>query len=212
MEVSPLAGKPAQPSMLLNVPKLIAAYYTETPDPSVPAQRVVFGTSGHRGSAFERSFNERHILAMTQAIFLYRKKDRIDGPLFMGKDTHAISEPAFRSALEVLAENGVDVMIAEKDEYTPTPTVSHAILTHNLGRKTGLADGIVMTPSHNPQTMVASSTILQRVDLPNLLSPAGSKQEPMSSSKTSSQVSKGFPSKGPVERRRSTGATTSMHM
>jgi phosphoglucomutase len=150
MEVSPLAGKPAQPSMLLNVPKLIAAYYTETPDPSVPAQRVVFGTSGHRGSAFERSFNEWHILAMTQAIFLYRKKERIDGPLFMGKDTHAISEPAFRSALEVLAANGVDVMIAEKDEYTPTPTVSHAILTYNRGRKTGLADGIVITPSHNP--------------------------------------------------------------
>jgi phosphoglucomutase len=150
MKVSPLAGKPAHSSMLLNVPKLIAAYYTETPDPSVPGQRVVFGTSGHRGSAFKKSFNERHILAMTQAIFLYRKKESIDGPLFMGMDTHAISEPAFRSALEVLAANGVDVMIAEKDEYTPTPVVSHAILTYNQGRKTGLADGILITPSHNP--------------------------------------------------------------
>jgi phosphoglucomutase len=150
MEVSPLAGKPAHPSMLLNVPKLITAYYTEAPDPSVQGQRIVFGTSGHRGSAFKRSFNEWHILAMSQAICLYRKKERIDGPLFMGMDTHAISEPAFRSALEVLAANGVDVMIAEKEEYTPTPVVSHAILTYNRGRKTGLADGIVITPSHNP--------------------------------------------------------------
>ena len=150
MKVSPLAGKPAHSSMLLNVPKLIAAYYTETPDSSMPGQRVVFGTSGHRGSAFKKSFNERHILAMTQAIFLYRKKERIDGPLFMGTDTHAISEPAFRSALEVLAANGVDVMIAEKDQYTPTPVVSHAILTYNQDRRTGLADGILITPSHNP--------------------------------------------------------------
>jgi phosphoglucomutase len=150
MEVNPLAGKPAQPSMLLNVPKLIADYYTETPDPSAAAQLVAFGTSGHRGSAFKKSFNESHILAMTQAICLYRRKEGIDGPLFMGMDTHAISEPAFRSALEVLAANGVDVMIAEKDEYTPTPVVSHAILTYNRGRKTGLADGIVITPSHNP--------------------------------------------------------------
>ena len=150
MEVSPLAGKPAHPSMLLNVPKLITAYYTEAPDPSVPGQRIVFGTSGHRGSAFKRSFNEWHILAMSQAICLYRKKERIDGPLFIGMDTHAISEPAFRSALEVLAANGVDVMIAGKEEYTPTPVVSHAILTYNRGKKTGLADGIVITPSHNP--------------------------------------------------------------
>jgi phosphoglucomutase len=150
VEVSPLAGKPPPPSMLLNVPKLIAAYYTETPDPSVAGQLVAFGTSGHRGSAFKRSFNEWHILAVSQAICLYREKKRINGPLFMGKDTHAVSEPAFRSALEVLAANGVDVMIAEKDEYTPTPAVSHAILTYNRGRKTGLADGIVITPSHNP--------------------------------------------------------------
>jgi len=150
MKVSPLAGKPAEPSMLVNVPKLITAYYTESPDPSVPEQRVAFGTSGHRGSAFEKSFNEWHILAITQAICLYREKQKIEGPLFLGMDTHALSVPAFRSALEVLAANGVDVMIAERDEYTPTPAVSHSILTYNRGRKTGLADGIVITPSHNP--------------------------------------------------------------
>ena len=148
--VSPLAGKPAEPSMLVSVPELIAAYYTETPDPSVPEQRVMFGTSGHRGSALAKSFNEWHILAITQSICLYRKRRRIDGPLFIGMDTHAVSVPAFRSALEVLAANGVEVMIAERDEYTPTPVVSHAILTYNRSRKTGLADGIVITPSHNP--------------------------------------------------------------
>ena len=150
IKVSPFAGKPAEPSMLVNVPKLIAAYYTEAPDPSMPEQRVVFGTSGHRGSAFEKSFNEWHILAMTQAICLYRKKQKIEGPLFLGMDTHATSVPAFRSALEVLAANDVEVMISERDEYTPTPVVSHAILTYNRGRKAGLADGIVITPSHNP--------------------------------------------------------------
>ena len=136
--------------MLVDVPKLITSYYTESPDPSVPGQRVVFGTSGHRGSPLEKSFNEGHILAITQAICLYRKQQNIDGPLFLGMDTHAISVPAFRSALEVLAANVVEVMIAEKDEYTPTPAVSHAILTYNHKRKTGLADGIVITPSHNP--------------------------------------------------------------
>ena len=150
MEVSPFAGKPAEPSMLVNVPRLIAAYYTEGPDPSVPEQRVLFGTSGHRGSALEKSFNEGHILAITQAICLYRGQQKIDGPLFLGIDTHAVSVPAFRTALEVLAANGVEVMIADKDEYTPTPAVSHAILTYNGGRETGLADGIVITPSHNP--------------------------------------------------------------
>ncbi len=150
MKVSPLAGRPAEPSMLVNVPKLITAYYTDIPDPSVPEQRVIFGTSGHRGSALAKSFNEWHILAITQAICVYRKRRRIDGPLFIGIDTHAVSVPAFRSALEVLAANGVEVMIAERDEYTPTPVVSHAILTYNRNRKTGLADGIVITPSHNP--------------------------------------------------------------
>ena len=134
----------------LNVPRLVTAYYTETPDPSVPGQRVSFGTSGHRGSAFEKSFNEWHILAISQAICLYRKQQKIDGPLFLGMDTHALSVPALASALEVLAANGVDVMLAEGDEYTPTPAISLAILTYNRGRKTGLADGIVITPSHNP--------------------------------------------------------------
>jgi phosphoglucomutase len=150
MRVSPLAGKPVELSMLVDVPKLVTAYYAEVPDPSVPEQQVVFGTSGHRGSSLRKTFNERHVLAVSQAICLYRRQQRIDGPLFLGIDTHALSVPAFASTLEVLAANGVDVMIAEKDEYTPTPAVSHAILTFNRGRKSGLADGIVITPSHNP--------------------------------------------------------------
>ena len=149
-KVSSLAGKPADPSMLVNVPQLVTAYYTQVPDPSVPEQRVAFGTSGHRGSAFDKAFNEWHILAISQAICLYRKQQKINGPLFLGMDTHALSVPALASALEVLAANGVDVMLAEGDEYTPTPAVSHAILTYNRGRTTGLADGIVITPSHNP--------------------------------------------------------------
>jgi phosphoglucomutase len=132
------------------VPRLVTAYFSNTPDPSVPAQRVAFGTSGHRGSSFENSFNEWHVLAMSQAICDYRKQQGIDGPLFLGIDTHALSEPAFTSALEVLAANGVDVMLADKDEYTPTPAISHAILVYNRGRVAGLADGIVVTPSHNP--------------------------------------------------------------
>ncbi len=136
--------------MLLNVPRLITAYYSEEPDPSVPAQRVAFGTSGHRGSSFDKAFNEWHILAIGQAICLYRKLHQIDGPLFLGMDTHALSVPALASALEVLAANGVEVMLAEGDEYTPTPVISHAILTYNHGRKIGFADGIVITPSHNP--------------------------------------------------------------
>src|SRR5665213_3187860 len=150
MTISPLAGKPAPASMLVNVPRLVTAYYAERPDPSVAAERVAFGTSGHRGSAFHRTFNEAHILAITQAICTYRQAQKIDGPLFMGMDTHALSEPALASALEVLAANGVDVMIAEGTPYTPTPVISHAILTYNQGRKTGRADGIVITPSHNP--------------------------------------------------------------
>ena len=150
MKISPLAGKPAPPEMLVNVAKLVTAYYSETPDPSNPLQRVAFGTSGHRGSAFDKTFNAAHVLAISQAICLYRKQQGIDGPLFIGIDTHALSEPAFVSALEVLAANGVEVMMAVGGEYTPTPAVSHAILSHNRRRKTGLADGIVITPSHNP--------------------------------------------------------------
>ena len=148
--ISPLAGKPAPQSSLVNVAKLITSYYLDVPDPTVAAQRVAFGTSGHRGSAYDRSFNEWHVLAITQAICQYRKAKGIAGPLFLGIDTHALSEPAGASALEVLAANGVDVMVAKEGEYTPTPAISHAILTHNSGRSDGLADGIVVTPSHNP--------------------------------------------------------------
>src|SRR5262252_3787664 len=150
MDISPLAGKPADLSLLIDVPRLVTAYYARRPDPSVPAQRVRFGTSGHRGSALDNAFNEAHILAITQAICLYRKEHRIDGPLYIGRDTHALSEPAFVSALEVLAANGVDVMVDADNGYTPTPVISHAILTYNRGRTRGLADGIVITPSHNP--------------------------------------------------------------
>jgi phosphoglucomutase len=153
--LNPLAGKPATQGVLVDVPRLVTAYYTERPDVSaagepVAAQRVAFGTSGHRGVSFDRSFNEAHVLAITQAICVYRKQKGIDGPLFMGADSHALSAPAFASALEVLAANGVEVMISAGDEYTPTPAVSHAILVHNRGRSSGLADGIVITPSHNP--------------------------------------------------------------
>jgi len=150
MSISPLAGKPAEPSILVDVSRLVTAYYTGRPDPSVPSQRVAFGTSGHRGSSFEDAFNEAHILAITQAICLYRQQQKIDGPLYLGIDTHALSTPAFASALEVLAANGVEVMIDQDGGYTPTPVISHAILTYNRGRERGLADGIVVTPSHNP--------------------------------------------------------------
>jgi phosphoglucomutase len=150
VNISSAAGKPADPSILVNVPKLITAYYELRPDPSDPRQRVVFGTSGHRGSAADVAFNEWHILAITQAICDYRKLQNIDGPLFLGMDTHALSEPAFASALEVLAANNVEVMLSEGIAYTPTPAVSHSILRYNRGRESGLADGIVITPSHNP--------------------------------------------------------------
>ncbi|MEO7050877.1 MAG: phosphoglucomutase (alpha-D-glucose-1,6-bisphosphate-dependent) [Rhodanobacter sp.] len=149
-KISPLAGKPAPKSILVDVSKLLAAYADLKPDPSVAAQRVAFGTSGHRGCSLERSFNEAHILAISQAICEYRKSKGIDGPLFIGCDTHALSRPAFDNALEVLAANGVETMISADGEFTPTPAVSHAILVYNAGRRSGLADGIVVTPSHNP--------------------------------------------------------------
>src|SRR3979409_227833 len=136
--------------MLANIPRLITAYFAGQPDPSVPAQRVAFGTSGHRGSAFNNAFNEAHILAISQALCDHRRSRGIDGPLFVGIDTHALAEPALASALEVFAANGVEVMIDERDGYTPTPVISHAILTYNKGRSGGLADGVVITPSHNP--------------------------------------------------------------
>ena len=150
MPVHPLAGQPAPPSLLVDVPRLITAYYAEKPDVSVPAHKVAFGTSGHRGSAFHCAFNEDHILAITQAICEYRKANGVDGPLILAKDTHALSEPAFASALEVLAANSVEVTVDQDLGYTPTPVLSHAVLTHNHGRAEGRADGIVITPSHNP--------------------------------------------------------------
>lgn len=150
MNINPHAGKPAEQNMLVDIPRLVTAYYTEKPDPSLSDQRIAFGTSGHRGSSLNNSFNEDHILAITQAICFYRKAQNIDGPLFLGFDTHALSAPAFATTMEVLAANNVVTMISAEDEYTPTPVVSHAILQYNNGRKSGLADGIVITPSHNP--------------------------------------------------------------
>jgi phosphoglucomutase len=150
MSPDPRAGHPADPATLVNVPRLITAYYSLRPDPAVPGQRVAFGTSGHRGAAFKSSFNEAHILAITQAICWYRKEQHTTGPLFLGMDTHALSEPAMATALEVLAANGVTVMVDKDQGYTPTPALSHAILTFNRGRTESLADGIVVTPSHNP--------------------------------------------------------------
>lgn len=150
MSTSPLAGQLLPLDLLVDLPKLIDAYYTNKPDPGVPEQRVTFGTSGHRGSSFNNSFNENHVLAISQAICDYRTKEGISGPLFLGIDTHALSEPAQISAVEVLAANGVEIMLAQGGEYTPTPAISHAILTYNRERKTGLSDGIVITPSHNP--------------------------------------------------------------
>ena len=150
MSISPLAGKPAEQNILTNIPRLVTAYYTGKPDIGIPDQRVAFGTSGHRGSSLKNSFNENHILAITQAICFYRQEQKIDGPLYLGFDTHALSAPAFATTMEVLAANNVIAMIATGDEYTPTPVISHAILQYNSGRKTGLADGIVITPSHNP--------------------------------------------------------------
>jgi len=147
---SPLAGKPAGPSQLVDVPRLVTAYFTGTPDPAVAAQRVAFGTSGHRGSSLDTTFNEAHILAISQAVCEYRKGAGNTGPLFVGIDTHALSRPALATALEVFAANGVDAVVDEHDGFTPTPVISHAILTHNRGRRDGLADGVVITPSHNP--------------------------------------------------------------
>src|ERR1700680_359435 len=150
VEVNPLAGKPAPASMLVNVPRLVTAYFSNKPDPKIPSQRVAFGTSGHRGSAFNNAFNEAHILSISQALCDHRRAVGIDGPLFVGIDTHALAEPALASALEVFSANGVEVMVDAHDGYTPTPVISHAILTYNKGRKDGLADGVVITPSHNP--------------------------------------------------------------
>lgn len=164
---SSLAAKPGQPApidLLVDVPRLISAYYTGRPDPAVASQRVAFGTSGHRGSSFDDAFNEWHVLAISQAICDHRRQKGIDGPLFLGIDTHALSTPAFASAVEVLAANGVELMISKDDEYTPTPAVSHAILVYNRGRTTGLADGIVITPRTTRPRAAASSTTRPTAD------------------------------------------------
>src|SRR3954469_12263272 len=150
MPISPLAGKPAPESILANIPRLVTDYYALEPDPAVAEQKVAFGTSGHRGTSLQSNFNEEHILAITQAICVHRREQGIDGPLFIGIDTHALSEPAFQSALEVLAANDVEVMIDSREGFTPTPAVSHAILGFNRARPRGRPDGIVITPSHNP--------------------------------------------------------------
>jgi len=149
-DIHPLAGQIVPPSMLANIPRLVTAYFANKPDPKDPAQRVAFGTSGHRGSSLNGAFNEAHILAISQALCDHRCGKNLSGPLFIGIDTHALAEPALASALEVFAANGVEVMIDAKDGYTPTPVISHAILTYNKGRTEGFADGVVITPSHNP--------------------------------------------------------------
>ena len=150
MSVDPRAGKPAEASDLIDVARVVSRYYTEHPDPEVVGERVAFGTSGHRGSSLHRAFNEDHIAATSQAIVEYRRAQGTDGPLFLGRDTHALSEPAMITALEVFAANEVTTLIDSRDGYTPTPAVSHAILTYNRGRQKSLADGVVVTPSHNP--------------------------------------------------------------
>ena len=164
--ISPLAGKPAQIGMLVDLARLERAYYDRTPDVDAPDQLVSFGTSGHRGSAFRGSFNEAHVVAITQAICDYRRGQGIDGPLYMGKDTHALSEPAQRTALEVLAANGVETIIQRDGGVTPTPVISRAILVYNRGRKAHLADGIVITPSHNPPEDGGFSTTRPTADRP----------------------------------------------
>src|SRR6266550_878210 len=167
MKISPLAGHPPPETMLLDVAKLVTAYYAEIPDPSAPAQRVAFGTSGHRGSPFEKTFNEWHVLAISEAICRYRREQGIGGPLFLGLDTHALSVPACTTAVEVLAANGIDIMLAEHDAYTPTPAVSHAIVSYNRGRTIR-------------RTTAGSSTTPQMGDRPIAASPAGLKPGRMS--------------------------------
>src|SRR5262245_32429387 len=150
MTVAPNAGRPPDPSVLVDLDELARAYAEERPDPSAPGERVAFGTSGHRGSSLSRTFNDAHVAAISEAVYRYRQAEGIDGPLFLGRDTHALSEPAFRTIVEVLAARGVGVVVDRDDGYTPTPVISHAIVAHNRGRTDGLADGIVVTPSHNP--------------------------------------------------------------
>ena len=211
------AGMPATPADLINVDEVIGKYYDVVPDPNVPEQRVSFGTSGHRGSSLKTSFNEAHIVAITQAIAEYRKKAGVTGPLYIGRDTHALSEPAWKTAIEVLVANGVTVRIDSRDDFTPTPVVSQAILTHNRAADgtqrftgEGLADGIVVTPSHNPPTDGASSTIRSPAARPRPTSPTPSPTAPTSCSAisgTSSACRSSRPS-SPIWSSVSTSAST----
>ena len=171
----PRAGQPAQESDLVDVDALLTAYHDLTPDPSDPDQQVVFGTSGHRGSSLDVAFNDLHIAATTQAIVEYRAGQGTNGPLFIGKDTHALSEPAWRTAIEVLVANDVDVRAEREDEYTPTPAVSRAIIRHNRAAEAPDADGIVVTPSHNPRGTADSSTTRPREVQPTPTPPGGSR-------------------------------------
>jgi phosphoglucomutase len=175
MSTHPNAGKPAPKDILIDVSRLEAAFYEGKPDPTDPNQLVSFGTSGHRGTSSNATFTEAHILAITQAICEYRRSQGITGPLFMGKDTHALSRPAERVALEVLAGNGIETFIQRDDGFTPTPVISHSILGYNRGRSEGLADGIVVTPSHNRQPTAVSNTIHRTEDRPTPTSPTGFK-------------------------------------
>jgi phosphoglucomutase len=175
-KISPLAGKLAPPDILINLSELLDQYYSIHPDAANPLQKVSFGTSGHRGSAANGTFNEDHILAISQAVSEYRANQGINGPLFIGRDTHALSAPAQKTALEVLAANGIDVYLTREEgdaQYTPTPAVSHAILAYNRGKKTDLADGIIITPSHNPRPMAALNIIPPLAALPNRRLPNG---------------------------------------
>ena len=211
------AGMPATPADLINVDEVIGKYYDVVPDPNVPEQRVSFGTSGHRGSSLKTSFNEAHIVAITQAIAEYRKKAGVTGPLYIGRDTHALSEPAWKTAIEVLVANGVTVRIDSRDDFTPTPVVSQAILTHNRAADgtqrftgEGLADGIVVTPSHNPPTDGASSTIRSPAARLRLTSPTPSPTAPTSCSaisRTSSVFRSNRPS-SPIWSSASTSVST----
>lgn len=189
----PRAGTPAAAADLVDLAHLVTAYYTQAPDPADPAQQVAFGTSGHRGSSLANAFNEPHILATTQAICEYRRAQGTDGPLFLGRDTHALSEPAWATALEVLAANEVTVLIDSRERYTPTPAVSHAIVRHNLGRTSALADGVVVTPSHNPPRDGGSSTTRRTAARPTPTPPGGSPTGPTSCCAPTCAACAGFP-------------------
>jgi phosphoglucomutase len=208
MTIHPRAGEMASKSMLANIPRLVSTYYTHRPDISDPTQQVAFGTSGHRGSSLKNSFNEDHILAISQAICEYRTSQKINGPLFMGMDTHALSEPALASALEVFAAAGVTVMIPKGLGYTPTPVVSHAILTFNQNKQRGRADGVIITPSHNPPKMAGSNTIRPMAGRRATTSPSALPTGPTRSLAMGPGVLNGCLLKAPSKLKRPTNMTT----